>query len=178
MKHRVWKGVAAGMAGGLAGSFVMDQFQSLIKSLSPGCPQQSQQDQESEPATAKAASAISESVFRHSLTPAEKKTAGPAVHYAMGILSGGLYGALADAAPATAMGAGSLFGVGLWLAADEIAVPAFGLPKPATQFPVSTHLNALSSHVALRRHAGLVTPRRSETALSSRRNSPSIFWGI
>ena len=64
--------------------------------------------QNEEPATAKAAEAISEGVFEHHLTKEEKKTAAPAVHYAFGSLNGALYGGIAEVYPAARAAGGSL----------------------------------------------------------------------
>ncbi len=98
-------------------------------------------------ATVKAASAISEGVFDHKLTKKEKKVAGPAVHFAFGTATGAFYGALAEVAPLVGVGAGLPFGAIFWLAADEAAVPALGLSKSPTEYPLSTHANALASHL-------------------------------
>ena len=76
----------------------------------------------------------------------EKKVAGPTVHYAFGTITGGLYGAAAELAPIIRSGAGLPFGAVFWLAADEAAVPALGLSKPPTEYPLSTHASALASH--------------------------------
>lgn len=94
----------------------------------------------------KAASAISENIFDHKLAKSEKKIAGPAVHYALGTITGGLYGAAAELAPAVSAGVGLPFGAIFWLAADEAAVPALGLSKSPTEYPLSTHAYALTSH--------------------------------
>ena len=101
---------------------------------------------EQEPATVKAAEAISEGVFGHELTKSEKKVAGPAVHYAFGTSVGGLYGAVAEVVPEVRVGAGLPFGAVFWLVADETAVPLLGLSKSPTEYPLSTHVYALASH--------------------------------
>jgi putative membrane protein len=57
------------------------------------------------------------------------------------------YGALAELSPTVAAGAGVPFGAALWLAADELAVPALGLSKPLPEYPPSVHANALAAHL-------------------------------
>jgi uncharacterized membrane protein YagU involved in acid resistance len=109
--------------------------------------------------TVRAASAISESFFNHKLTPAEKKIAGPAVHYALGTGVGGLYGAAAEVVPDATSGTGLPFGAAFWLVVDETAVPVLGLSKPPAEYPVSTHFYALASHLVYGLTAELV--RRS-----------------
>ena len=149
LEANVWKGAVSGLAGGLVASFAMDQFQAVWIALASrgangaapgsGGPEQ-------EPATVKAASAVSEGLFGHDLTKAEKKVGGAAVHYAVGGLTGALYGAVAEVAPAVAKGAGLPYGTAVWLVVDEGAVPALGLSKPVTEYPLSNHAYALASH--------------------------------
>jgi len=76
-----------------------------------------------------------------------KEFAGEAVHYAMGMASGAIYGALAEVTPLASAGAGLAFGTGVWLSTDEAIVPALGLSKSPMQVPVSTHAYALVSHL-------------------------------
>ena len=102
---------------------------------------------DAEPATVRAAEAISEGVLGHELTRREKQVAGPAVHYAFGTAAGTAYGATAELWPEAATGAGLPFGTVFWIAADEIAVPALGLSDPPTEHPPSVHLYALASHL-------------------------------
>ena len=103
--------------------------------------------QEDEPATIKAANAVSRMALHRELLPEEKAPAGTAVHYAFGAAVGGIYGALAEKMPLARVGFGTLFGSVLWLLSDEIAVPAAGFSKPPQQYPVSIHANPLASHL-------------------------------
>ena len=142
----VVKGAVAGLIGGLVASFVMTEFQSLLSQLSEE-EKKSKKKKEDEPANVKTAEAISENVFDHQLKKSEKEPAGEAVHYAMGAASGLIYGIVAEVAPVTTAGLGLPFGAAVWLAADDVIVPALGLAKPATEYPLSTHAYALSSHL-------------------------------
>lgn len=108
---------------------------------------------EEEPATVRAAEAISRTVRDRGLGPAEKELAGPAVHYGYSILWGGIYGAAAERLPAVATGLGLPFGIGLWLFGDELGLAAVGLAKWPTEYPASTHARALGAHLTY----GLVT---------------------
>lgn len=161
----VWKGAAAGLVGGLVASWTMNRFQDMWLKISEdngrsadarSAAQSKEREEarlaksnneEQEDTTLRAASAISEGVFGHELTKTEKKIAGPAVHYALGTGVGGLYGAVAEMAPEVTMGTGLPFGAAFWLVVDETAVPALGLSKPPTEYPVSTHVYALASHL-------------------------------
>jgi hypothetical protein len=158
----VWKGLVAGLAGGLVASWTMNQFQAAwtriqegsekphgAQSMQPaeGSHGDQSQDINDENATVKAAKIVSTKVFGHELQPSEKEPAGAAMHYAFGTVSGGLYGALAEVTPQVTMGAGVPFGAAFWLLADEISVPLLGLSKGPTEYPASTHAYALVSHL-------------------------------
>lgn len=157
----VLKGLVAGLAAGLVASWTMNQFQAAWTRIAEGSEKphgaQSMQPtegskgegdtKEQDDATVETAKAISENVFGHELQESEKKAAGAAVHYAFGTATGGFYGALAEVSPQVTMGAGLPFGAAFWLLADEITVPALGLSKGPTEYPVSTHAYALASHL-------------------------------
>ncbi len=142
----VVKGAVAGLVGGLVASFVMSEFQALLSAISEE-EKKSKNKKEDEPANVKTAEAISENVFDHRLKKSEKEPAGEAVHYAMGATSGLIYGIVSEIAPVSTVGLGLPFGAAVWLVADDVIVPALGLAKPATQYPLLTHAYALSSHL-------------------------------
>lgn len=153
LRPKLWKGMVSGLAGGLAATFVMTQFQNVSKrwaeprheggqSHPPG-----EQEPREEPATAKAAEKITEITTGRSLDRRRKTAASQAVHYGFGALSGMFYGALSEYKRGARTGRGTAFGAGLWTIADEIAVPALGLSKPPTQEPPSAHLYGLASHL-------------------------------
>jgi putative membrane protein len=160
--------MAAGLAGGLMGGWVMNQFQSWwsrwshggsrphgAQSLQQGSPQRGigrelqrrGSEEESDNAAVRVASAVSEGVFNHKLKKNEKETAGAASHYVMSAASGGIYGAVAELLPRATIGAGLPFGAAVWLVADEVVVPALGLSKKPAEYPLSIHAYALASHL-------------------------------
>lgn len=151
----ILKGLVAGVAGGLVASFVMDRFQYAWIAIGESMnnldgskdEEKKQQDEEQEPSTVKAAEAISENLFGHHLTEKEKEYAGPAVHYATGAGSAAIYGMAAEIYPDVTIGAGMPFGTAVWLVVDEGAVPVLGLSKPPLEYPASTHVYALASHL-------------------------------
>jgi hypothetical protein len=159
----VWKGLVAGLAGGLVASWTMNQFQAAwmrvaansekphgAQSLQPSdgsTGSQAEDAKEQDDATVETAKVISEGVFGHELQESEKKAAGAAVHYTFGTATGGLYGALAEVSPGVTTGAGLPFGAVFWLLADEISVPLLGLSKGPAEYPVSTHVYSFASHL-------------------------------
>ncbi len=172
-KRDVWKGLAAGLVGGLVASWTMNRFQDVWSRLAKGSgtssgnefqdvwseiaegaegspgklgSQTESQAEVEDDTTVRAASAVSEGLFGHKLTRGQKKVGGTAVHYVLGTGVGGLYGATAEIEPKVTAGVGLPFGAVFWLVVDEGAVPLLGLSKGPTAYPLSTHAYALSSH--------------------------------
>jgi putative membrane protein len=164
----VWKGLAAGVIGGLVASWTMNQFQALLsklmeneerphgaQSLQQGSPQQGVgeelqeqgRDDPNDTAPARLANALAVAAFNRELTKREKEVAGAFFHYAMGITSGAIYGAVAEATPEVTIAVGLPYGATVWAIADEVVVPALGLSRWGTEYPLSIHAYALASHL-------------------------------
>ncbi|MGI8958294.1 MAG: hypothetical protein ACR2IV_00730 [Bryobacteraceae bacterium] len=151
----LWKGLAAGLLGGLAGSWTMNASQSLMSEIrkrsksqdSEHDSSQQQQSSSEEPATVKAARAVSEHLFHHELRDDQKSFAGNVAHYTMGAASGAVYSAVTVALPAAPLARGLVFGTALWLIADEAIVPVFGFSKAPIEYPASRHGYAWASHL-------------------------------
>lgn len=150
------KGVLAGAVGGLIGTVIMTQAQQAMMRLTSDSEdgsgdeqddQQQNQGASSESATATVARWAAEPTLGRPLGSDEKQWGGQAVHYAMGVVSGAIYGAMAEYTPSVTSGAGTFFGAGLTGAADEVAVPALGLSAPPHEQPASTHAYALAAHL-------------------------------
>lgn len=162
------KGLVAGVAGGLVASFVMNQFQALwskllageershgAQSLQQGSPdygisrelQERGADESTDNAAVRTSNAVAELVFDVKLSKKEKELGGAIAHYAMGVTSGAIYGAVAEVLPTATVGEGVPFGAAVWLIADEGVVPALGLSKPGTEYPLSIHVYAIASHL-------------------------------
>jgi uncharacterized membrane protein YagU involved in acid resistance len=74
-------------------------------------------------------------MFDQPLTKKENHLAGVGVHYAFGATSGALYGAVAELAPLTKIAQGTGFGLGVWFAGVEVAIPLLGLSEPPWRYP-------------------------------------------
>lgn len=163
-KPKLWKGMVAGGAAGLAGAVAMTQFQNLwsvasqkLKKREDG--QTDRSDGESEDATMKAAEKAAE-LTGHHLSREQKKKAGPLVHYGFGAAMGMLYGAIEELSPRDVRRHGVLSGMGfgsmLFAGADEIVVPALGLSGSPSKTPLSSHVYGLASHLVYGATAGAV----------------------
>ena len=87
------------------------------------------------------------------LAPPQPHLAGVAVHYALGIGPGALYGALRNRVPGLGAGRGLLYGLGLFLVQDEAINAVTGLAADPRRYPWQAHARGLIAHLAL----GLVT---------------------
>jgi len=162
---RVGRGTAAGFLGGLIASWMMNQYQAIESKpvnlrreeerLAYARPKGRQKKSEhaeqnsksdGDDATVKVAEQVSRKLFDHPLSPAEKKIAGPTVHYGYGALVGALYGGLSELIPSVGMGIGIPYATLLWLFGSETAVPALGLAKPPAKVPARKHASALATH--------------------------------
>ena len=164
----MWKGLASGVIAGLAGAWAMNQFQAAwsraaageershgAQSLQQGTPQHGVgrkldlkgKDDEQDDAAGRLSNAIAVAALDHELSGREKEAAGTVFHYAMGATSGAIYGAVAEVLPVAKIGAGLPFGAAVWVVADEGIIPALGLSKSTTEYPLSIHAYAFTSHL-------------------------------
>ena len=137
---RIVAGAAIGIVAGLAASVAMNQFQAAVSALSDS-------DDNSEPATDKAANKVAMATTGKALDGEQKKLGGQAVHYALGAALGAAYGASAVVRPEVTAGFGTAFGIGTAAVLDEAAVPAAGLGDAPWETPISTHMYTLASHL-------------------------------
>lgn len=145
-EQSVWKGLVAGLAGGLAASAVMGPVHEWAR-------KNNQAARSGEDATVKAAEAVSEGVADHSLSRKEKKVAGPAVHFAFGGGMGAAYGAVAEVWPEVTTGFGAPFGAAVYGGAHAVAVPVLSLSKPITESSPQAESAEFAAHLVY----GIVT---------------------
>jgi uncharacterized membrane protein YagU involved in acid resistance len=88
---------------------------------------------------------------------------------------GALYGAFAKS-PNLSTSSGALFGLGVWVGADEIAMPVLGLSGSTFLRPVEKHAQSMVAHLAfgmaaeLGRAATVATLCGDRTATTSARS--------
>jgi hypothetical protein len=153
-KRHILRGVLAGVAGGLAASWVMNEFSATVGTKisetveTPEEQQELKAQSDGEDATMKAADRITEAVTggRH-LTHEQRAAGGPVVHYAFGALAGGVYGGLAEYTDAARAGFGTTFGGLLFTSADLLGVPAFKLGGWPNEYPASSLVSPLAAHM-------------------------------
>ncbi|HEY1227424.1 MAG TPA: DUF1440 domain-containing protein [Ramlibacter sp.] len=81
------------------------------------------------------------------LSDNQRKQYGQAIHWALGIGAGALYGALRPRSEVASAAGGLLFGATFWLLMDETVTPALGLTPGPAAFPWQTHARGLAGHL-------------------------------
>lgn len=162
-QRSVVRGALAGTLAGLAGAWVMVRANHLMDpgtgaSDKPGDPYAHRRvdarpnDTDGtipdEPGSMQAASALAAPVLDRPLTEREKEIGGPFVHYAFGAAAGAVYGAAVEVDRTAARGGGMVYGIAVWLIADEIGMHAAGFATSPTDYPLSRHAATLATHIA------------------------------
>ena len=178
----MYQGVIAGGIGGLVGTWAMNEAQRLwTRAVDGDAPESAagrhdardwQERTEYQNSNELAAQALAAYILGRRLTRQELRVAAPLVHYSFGAVVGAIYGAYAERRQGDGSGRG--FGMTVWLAADEIAMPLrfFGLDGP----PPARNASAIARRAPCVRHRnrsdaplGASTIRRRDTGHHSRR---------
>ena len=72
-----------------------------------------------------------------------------AIHYALGIVPGAIYGVIRRYLPFATVGRGLAYGLVLFAANDEYANTKLGLAGPPGAYPPETHFRGLTGHAVL-----------------------------
>ena len=75
--------------------------------------------------------------------------AATAIHYALGVVPGALYGVLRPRLPGLGAGRGLAYGLALFVLNDELLGPALGLAAGPTAYPWQAHARGLAAHLVL-----------------------------
>ncbi len=156
-KGDTFKGLLAGLVGGLVGTWAMTEYQALwsravdgYASPSAGGSQDAREWQERHDegrnANEYAAQAAAHATLDRPLTREELRVGAPIMHYGFGSTMGAAYGALAEHSPSVTAGSGTVFGTAVWAGADEAVVPLLGWSRP-WKYPTEAHLQAFTAHL-------------------------------
>jgi uncharacterized membrane protein YagU involved in acid resistance len=150
--HNPLKGALVGLIAGGAAGAVMDGYWAVVKNLPGARPEQKPKpgddnQKEEKPSTQIIADKTSEALTGSEIPKKHKPSAGVGVHYATSVGFGLTYGALASRLPRLGIVAGALYGAGIWLFLDEIALRALKIAPKAEKVSMSEHLQALGAHL-------------------------------
>jgi hypothetical protein len=101
----------------------------------------------SEPATEAVGRILYEKIGGHEPSGKTRRKLSLAVHLGYGLLVAGMYGTIRGGKASHMLLEGALFGAGLWLFGDELAVPLLGLADKPTAYPMVRHAQALAQHL-------------------------------
>jgi hypothetical protein len=127
-------GLAAGVIAGLVATWALDRYQegSLEATRRAADGIQDQQIEDQQRADAEAAERIVRSTFGKRLSRTQRRNAAPVVHYAVGALTGGIYGLTAEILPIVRRGYGAGYANLLFLGGSEAVLPWFNLGRSKT----------------------------------------------
>ena len=148
MKSHVLKQALFGAIGGAAGTFVLGKVMGLGSKLQSAEDQWIERELKREPPTEALARRAARAGLGVELSRQEKHQLGEAVHWGYGVTWGAIYGMLRTRLPVSSKMGGLPFGVAFGFLGSGVLLPLFKLTPPATEFPVSSHLNGLVSHYA------------------------------
>lgn len=160
--------VTRGLVAGAVGAGVQSGFFRLTASITPKTPEgvfdPPEREQENETATQTVARRATE--FSGRRPPSEKTKARGAqlVHYGFGAMWGAVYALSRETWPQVGTPAGlAAFSTGVWMASDNMLLPAMRLAAPAHRYPLKVHAHAVAAHLAygagLGAAYGLLRPR-------------------
>ena len=142
--ERLLRSTVIGIAAGLSASWIMNRFQQAVTAAVGDIGTGGSRD---EPATVKAADAVSGSVTGNPVPEPYEDPAQSAVHYGFGAFVGGVYGLLGEFQPGIRTGFGTAYGAGVAVVADEALVPAIGLAPPPQDVQPEAHAYGFASHL-------------------------------
>jgi hypothetical protein len=161
-----WKGFVLGVAGSVAGLIAMAYYWQIVPALFKGESNQGskngagesslkdislfeKQYREDESSTAALGRIIYSQIVGQEPRSQETKTLlSYLVHWAYGMLAGGVYGSIAGRSKGLAVKGGLAYGTALWLYGDEAIVPLMGLQGGPTAVSPAQHAHRFGAHLA------------------------------
>jgi hypothetical protein len=146
-KHNLWLDVAKGVVAGAVATMVMSRATTLLyKGLDGEALAREKAAEKGGPAVKVAARKLAD-IAGAELSGEQEGRAANAVHWAVGLGAGALYGALRPRVKWADQAQGLGFGTAFWLVADEMLVPLLKLSSGPTKYPWQTHARGLAGHL-------------------------------
>ena len=161
----VIRGLFAGAVAGFAATLLMNEFQKLSAASQKAVEKHRKLAEGESPWTVAHEQALAEqkaaseenstemvarkiaAAAGSGIAPGHAKQAGNAIHFSFGTLMGIVYAVTAEMVPEVTAGGGTAFGTVLFLAADEVAIPALHLAPPPSDTAPTDHLQHWAAHV-------------------------------
>ncbi len=140
--------VLLGAVAGAAAVWVMDRVDWFnYRHVDPEARRRTQQVRPGGEDPTHVMASMAEKAVGAELSPAQHHAAGMAIHYAIGIGAGALYGAVRDRVPGVGTARGALYGLGISLTQDEIGNAVLGTGADPRQYPWQAHARGLVAHL-------------------------------
>jgi len=147
--------VALGALAGAAGTWVMGRATTYMYEHEDETARREEEAARNGKTSYVIAAEKSAALLGKDLDEAQSARLGSAIHWALGIGAGALYGFLKHRVPGVDSGQGTAFASAFWLVMDEGANAALGLTPPPQEFPWQAHARGLGGHLVF----GLVTDK-------------------
>lgn len=146
--------IALGALAGTAATWAMGQATSYLYENEPEAVRQREDQARDDKTTYEVAAEKAAGLAGKELTEEDRKKLGSAIHWALGIGSGAVYGLLRrrlanGGGHGRGFATGALFGAAVWLLFDEMGTVALGLAPGPRKFPWQTHARGLLGHLVL-----------------------------
>lgn len=141
------KAVLIGTVAGFAGGWAMARFTKLVTSLSGSSPEPLSYSAQEWDVTSRFAEICQTRMLGRKPSMKELKVGATVVHYATAAIAGSVYGAIAQSRRDGSRCSGVLFGIAVWLAGNEFALPALGVIE-RKDYSLSMRVHALGEHLA------------------------------
>ncbi|WP_083808501.1 DUF1440 domain-containing protein [Granulicella tundricola] len=132
-ERSLWKGIAAGLVGGLLATAAKTLAEKVYPPRTHGEPEPPE--------------VLAEKVAGHPLDGASKTIAAETIHWAFGAAAGAAYGALAEYYPAATARQGANFGMTLMALTHEGVLPAMGLSAEPAEQTTRERSSEMATHV-------------------------------
>jgi len=149
-RHRWWTDALRGAAAGAVATWVMDL---VTAGMLEGQPRRVTVREEAAQPNGRSSVgnivAKVQSTIGVRLRVSNRRKVEAAVHYALGIIPGAIYGVLRPRVPGLGAGRGLAYGTAVFLLNDELMNTKLGLAGPIGAYPTETHLRGLVGHAVL-----------------------------
>jgi putative membrane protein len=132
-ERSLWKGIAAGIVGGLVATAAKTLAEKVYPPRTHGEPEPND--------------VLAEKIAGHSLDPVTKAIAAETIHWGFGAAAGAAYGALAEYYPAATAREGANFGMTLMALTHEGVLPAMGVAADPADQTNREKVSEMATHV-------------------------------
>jgi hypothetical protein len=167
MKRPIAADLLLGAAAGAGATWLMDVVTTVMQDRQPESVREREKHASGESSAVENAADLVADVIGVDLTKEQRKKAGTAIHWSLGVFAGAVYAGLRHNFPRMRYGSGLAYGAAFFLLMDEGANTLLGLSAPPREYPWQTHARGLIGHLVL--GAGIEAAFDAADAITSTR---------